>query len=351
MLGAGLKAHLSGFRTLADTLAGMVTSSEDGASARHFVSVEELTDPNAASGEVLSQDIIDLGSNPFRARRVTIVMERCIVIVHSTNSRVRAQTALPAGRMGFMATGEESRATLDGRPVAPELMLVVEAGAQAQLVVDRGYVSVSCLLPPEQLESELRARQRLDEFLWPKGVEFRRPDWPCVREFFDIGVRLADAAVQDPPSFEASGTLRASAELDVLEALMAAANTAVPAEPSRSDRTHLDYGQVVKSSQQYALRHSPDRVYVSDLCRAAHVSERTLQNAFRETTGMTPVGYLTRVRLHRARRALANAIPGSTTVTAVAMDWGFWHMGEFSRLYKDCFGDLPSETLRRTPVK
>jgi hypothetical protein len=36
-------------------------------------------------------------------------------------------------------------------------------------------------------------------------------------------------------------------------------------------------------------------------------------------------------------------------VTAEALRWGFWHFGDFSRAYKDCFGELPSDTLRRKP--
>jgi hypothetical protein len=32
---------------------------------------------------------------------------------------------------------------------------------------------------------------------------------------------------------------------------------------------------------------------------------------------------------------------------AAAVEWGFWHFGEFSRAYKECFGELPSGTLRR----
>ena len=32
---------------------------------------------------------------------------------------------------------------------------------------------------------------------------------------------------------------------------------------------------------------------------------------------------------------------------AAVVEWGFWHFGEFSRAYKECFGELPSETLRR----
>ena len=90
-----------------------------------------------------------------------------------------------------------------------------------------------------------------------------------------------------------------------------------------------------------------ERLYVTDLCKVAAVSERTLEYAFKEIMGLTPVTYLARLRLHRVRQALMAATPGSTTVTTEALNWGFWHFGEFSRAYKECFGERPSETLRR----
>jgi transcriptional regulator GlxA family with amidase domain len=79
------------------------------------------------------------------------------------------------------------------------------------------------------------------------------------------------------------------------------------------------------------------------------VSERALAYAFKEVMGLTPMAYLIRLRLHRVRQALLAATHGSTTVSAVALDWGFWHFGEFSHAYKECFGELPSDTLRRKP--
>ncbi len=117
------------------------------------------------------------------------------------------------------------------------------------------------------------------------------------------------------------------------------------------DHTRQAHRRVVKLAEDYALAHTGDRLYVTDLCVAAGVSERTLEYAFQEVMGMGPVAYLTRLRLHRVRQALRMATHGSTTVSAQALNWGFWHFGDFSRAYKDCFGELPSETLRRKPAE
>jgi len=97
------------------------------------------------------------------------------------------------------------------------------------------------------------------------------------------------------------------------------------------------------------LSHNKERVYVTDICEATGVNERALQYAFKEVMGMSPVAYLTRLRLHQVRKSLRAATHGTTTVTAEALRWGFWHFGDFSRAYKDCFGELPSDTLRRPP--
>ena len=86
---------------------------------------------------------------------------------------------------------------------------------------------------------------------------------------------------------------------------------------------------------------------MTDLCKVAGVSQRTLQYAFQDILGFSPMAYLTRLRLHRVRQALRTARAPSTRVSAVALDWGFWHFGDFSRAYKECFGERPSDTLKR----
>ena len=93
------------------------------------------------------------------------------------------------------------------------------------------------------------------------------------------------------------------------------------------------------------MEHHGTGYSVSDLCEATNTSERTLQYAFRKILGMTPIEYLIRLKLHRARQDLQKADAESTTVSRIAVNWGFWHLGEFSIAYRKCFDEMPSQTL------
>lgn len=86
---------------------------------------------------------------------------------------------------------------------------------------------------------------------------------------------------------------------------------------------------------------------LEDLTRVSRVSARALQTAFRRELGCSPMEYVRRVRLDRARAELLNPTEGVTTIGDVAATWGFYNPGRFSLLYKQQFGEQPSQTLRR----
>ncbi|MCL4144411.1 UNVERIFIED_CONTAM: hypothetical protein GTU68_043838 [Idotea baltica] len=64
---------------------------------------------------------------------------------------------------------------------------------------------------------------------------------------------------------------------------------------------------------------------------------------------MSPMTYLRLLRLNRVRDVLADASPDTTSVTAIAMDHGFLHLGRFARDYKRLFDQSPSATLGQRP--
>src|ERR1700754_2413359 len=96
------------------------------------------------------------------------------------------------------------------------------------------------------------------------------------------------------------------------------------------------------------LEANPDRpMYLTEICAAIGVAERTLRAACEEHLGMGPVRFLSLRRMHLVRRALLRADPAMTTVTRIATDHGFWELGRFSVAYRVLFDEAPSVSLRR----
>ncbi|NOQ77348.1 MAG: helix-turn-helix domain-containing protein [Methylococcaceae bacterium] len=91
-------------------------------------------------------------------------------------------------------------------------------------------------------------------------------------------------------------------------------------------------------------QHCPNIV---DICHEINVSQRTLQYSFKALLGLTPINYLRILRLNWARKHLRNPVNNEITVTDIAMQWGFWHLGRFSGDYVMMFGELPSKTLKQ----
>jgi len=83
------------------------------------------------------------------------------------------------------------------------------------------------------------------------------------------------------------------------------------------------------------------------ICRDLGISLRTLYRSFREYFDFTPKQYLQVLRLDKARRVLEGGNPSRRSVSEIAMDHGYTHLGRFSVEYRSFFGETPSETLRR----
>jgi AraC-like DNA-binding protein len=315
------------------------------------VTVEEINDPTTAGAgiELLDLDAVQLKSMRLRARRVVVRLDACAVVFHSTNVRLRTRTSVQEGLFGYVAFGPQAHGTVNGLAVLPSLMLAAEPGAEARFIAEAGWQSIALLVDAQVLRAHLVVRQRAEDFRVPCGVEILQANAKRVRALYAWGKRLVDIAIRDPSTFGDGRKERAAAQVELLERLLATLGGASDFEPTRSGRTRHAHSLIVKVAEDHAMSRVTDPLHVTDLCKAAEVSERTLEYAFKEILGLTPVNYLIRLRLHRVRQSLLAATQGSSTVSAEALKWGFWHFGEFSRTYKECFGELPSDTLRRAP--
>ncbi|MEO3414139.1 AraC family transcriptional regulator [Roseovarius sp. CAU 1744] len=105
--------------------------------------------------------------------------------------------------------------------------------------------------------------------------------------------------------------------------------------------------RTISKAEAFMQERYDDPLRLIDIAAAAGVSQRQLQILFRKTTGETPWTRLSNIRLRNARERLVRAGP-EDTVTSIAVGCGISHVGRFSKAYKQMFGELPSETLRRS---
>jgi AraC-like DNA-binding protein len=318
-------------------------------SAQPTVTAVDISDLAAANAgmDLIELDGMSLQSLPLQAKRVIVRLDSATVVYHFTNLRFRTRTKTQQGLLAYVTFGPRTSGTVDGLQVRPGMLVIAEPETEAGFVADPGYESVSLLVPPDDIRDHLSARRREPDFRWPRGVEVLCTDPVRARDLFRLGKRLATTASRAPAMFDYGRPERDAAEDELLEALLAAMGEADTLQPVGTERTRRAHTRIVRLSEQHLLSRAAERVHISDLCRAAGVSERTLECAFKEVMGLSPITYLNRLRLHRVRAALLAAEPGSTYVSTQALMWGFWHFGEFSRAYKQCFGESPSVTLRR----
>ena len=85
---------------------------------------------------------------------------------------------------------------------------------------------------------------------------------------------------------------------------------------------------------------------VANVCQELDVPEHVLRVAFVQSTGVTPRLWLRQRRLNRARRALLEPSEREKSVTRVAMENGFFHIGRFAAYYAEIFQETPLETIR-----
>jgi AraC-like DNA-binding protein len=117
------------------------------------------------------------------------------------------------------------------------------------------------------------------------------------------------------------------------------------AEKSHGSGWHR-HQQIMLRFTEWLDANNDRAVYLQEVCSALLVSAPTLRRCCEEHLGMSPMHYLWLRRMNLARRELQQR-HSETSVTATAMNFGFWHLGRFAEEYRSLFGESPGATLAR----
>ncbi len=172
-----------------------------------------------------------------------------------------------------------------------------------------------------------------------------RPPPQAMTRLLDTFAAVVSLAQRTPEILAQTEPARAL-EQTLIEALLTSFAHSEGGESRWSQQTR----RTVMRRFARLLESEPDRsFYVPEICALIGVPERTLRLCCQEHLGMSPKQYLVSRRMQLVHRALEAAAPNSTSVSAVACNYGFWHFGRFSVYYRKLFGEPPSATLRRPP--
>ncbi|MGA8893429.1 MAG: helix-turn-helix domain-containing protein [Anaeromyxobacteraceae bacterium] len=284
---------------------------------------------------------------------------------HSQVSRGRARIRLAlatTGRMQLAYAAKSPGCRIDGAPVpGMSLLGITLAGPFLQLQgqlwrPDRfGYVpsgseyAVLGSAPHRMLALAVQSDllDRAARSRWGHGLPVDRSG-PVLRERRPGGstdvartwIRWVATAVRHPDLLR-DPAVSGQMEDEVLGSILDASEMVDGPEPARPWR---ELALRAEAHLRDTLTEAPQ---LPEICRAVRATPRSLHASFKAIFNTTPKAYQIALRLDAVRHELLRATAG-TTVTSVAMKWGFFQLGRFSGDYRRMFGEGPRETLKRT---
>lgn len=146
------------------------------------------------------------------------------------------------------------------------------------------------------------------------------------------------------PGSSASALAISEGERNLVAALLLAAGL-----DDGTPLSSIDGQQAVaalKRAEDWILANLEQPISRTDLCEVSGLPVRALTRAFSKYHAQGPMQFVRDRRLDAVQRTLLGAESGETTVTRVATDFGFYHLGRFAADYCDAFGEHPFETLQ-----
>ena len=216
-------------------------------------------------------------------------------------------------------------------------------GTRVLTFLDRNSLWVSLSVDAQHLQ-HTAADLRLELTAFDQEVRLVRLPLARVASIDRLAQELLAGFVEDCSNAAAASRAasRESAVLHLTAALLS--DQSLRADTAREATYRI---RAVVRAREYIDAHLDQPLSLAKVCAASYASARALEYGFRELYALSPMGYVRCARLSRVRNDLYLAEPRPRVVTQLAMKWGFWHLGQFSRDYRAFFGELPSETLAR----
>ncbi|WP_175719246.1 helix-turn-helix domain-containing protein [Burkholderia anthina] len=288
-----------------------------------------------------------LSPGPFQGTLHEIRFDGLQLLRERVNRALLKRGDQCAGKTSFSIPLETAGAGFCGGAPLRDKALLVSGGTSLPELRTPDHQDVVLLTVPSDTLRELAWLGEQDaggDGAWSSETSILRVPaarYDALKSVLVAGFGAADTPERPLARPQTRKTLRDAILVELVHA-MEAAGPPVRLDPSARRRVVERVRDLVTAQPDVPLS-------VLDVCRAVGTSRRKLQYCFEEILGTHPAWYLRVLRLNAVRRELREHSPASASVSDVACRWGFWHLSRFASHYRELFGELPSDTLKRPP--
>lgn len=309
-------------------------------STQSFVDVEEY---RAAIRPSNTEFLLTARSQPFRSA-VTKVDLIDVGMQRLTENVARVwQILVQTPRTEFVFTAQPGLPIRHrGAELADNEIALIPKGVEVRQCTS-GPISVAGLsLPEDSVAPHIKALFGQDLTPPRDHFTFTIP-MAMMARLRDLHTAVTGLAETSPDIIANAGVARAL-DSSLTEAALNCLAAGRLVETRIAQRNHT---AIVKRLYELVRKRPEEPIYLLDVCTTLGVSLRTLHLSCYDQLGIGPKRYLLLRRLHQAHKALQTGSPMTTSVTDIAMRFGFWQLGRFAATYRSIFGEPPSATLRR----
>jgi AraC family ethanolamine operon transcriptional activator len=284
-------------------------------------------------------ELVLLDDQPPTASITSFVHDQALLCTFEVGARTRGRFMLPLDwcLLGCLQAVDPEASWCHGVPLVSGNIVSVMPEGVTEFALGAGSRMTFVLVPLKRFQ-ERAAAQRLGGLLDDAAgvpVLSNRPHVPLQAYYQGLHERIHQGEV-------------GSDEIDaMLDAHVKEVVTNGLPERAGCNRSRRARYLIFRRAEDMMYANLRRHIYMHELCDAAGVSERALRYAFEELVGISPVRYLSMLRLCEACRSLSSADAGRKSVKSIALSCGLWDLSRFADSYRRVFGELPSETLMR----
>jgi len=287
-----------------------------------------------------SVDFIQLGGGSFLSSIYQVLFPEFHLAYVHFNSSVKQEGRSPKGYWSF-AFADDIELFWRNKSVAPKSIIVYAPDSEINAVNNSDFdvmifsIEESLLFQFAKQTNADDLMEKLDSGLLSCSVDL----WDTLRNTILSEITEYNSNENHSNKFQ----FLDSFTLSLLELL----KTSKPSIKKVSNVTRL---QLLTDVEHYIQDNISEKITIPELVKCCNVSERTLLYTFKKRFKIGPKAYIKVLKLNCVYRILHGDTQGKT-ISNIARQFGFWHMGQFHADYKAFFGELPSETVAKEKLR